>query len=158
MRLDKRGHREIGTLVRRADDEDGGAGGRVGEAVSVRAAGGPPPRIAGSVGSAVGLVVGGPPGRPGLRQRPFAALLPSLGSEAVVPPKRNRKKAIDCDMEKYARQHLVENFFCRIREFRRIATRYDQTESSYAVMIRMAAVRLTLAQLSTCATWLVMVS
>ena len=73
------------------------------------------------------------------------ALLASLGSEAVAPPKANRKKAIDCDMEKYARRHLVENFFCRIKEFRRIATRYDQTESSYAAMIRMAAVRLALA-------------
>lgn len=35
----------------------------------------------------VGPVVRGAAGRPGLRQRPFAALLASLGSEAVVPPK-----------------------------------------------------------------------
>ena len=73
------------------------------------------------------------------------ALVASLGAEAVVPPKSNRKEAIDCDMEKYARRHRVENFFCRIKNFRRIATRYDQTESSYAAMICMAAVWLALA-------------
>lgn len=37
-------------------------------------------------------------------------------TEAVVPPKCNRKEAIDCDMEKYARRHRVENFCCRIKE------------------------------------------
>ena len=53
--------------------------------------------------------------------------------------------AIDCDMKKYARRHRVENFFCKIKNFCRIATRYDQTESSYAATIRMAAVWLALA-------------
>ena len=47
-----------------------------------------------------------------------------LGAEAVIPPKSNRRKAIDCDMEKYRRRHRVENFFCEIKRFRRIATRY----------------------------------
>ena len=73
------------------------------------------------------------------------ALLASLGAEAVMPPKSNRKKVIEYDMAKYARRHLVENFFCRIKGFRRIATRYDQTESSYSAMICMAAVVLALA-------------
>ncbi len=73
------------------------------------------------------------------------ALLAARGAEAVVPPKSNRKAAIDCDMEKYRRRHHVENFFCRIKHFRRIATRYDQTESSYAAMIRVAAIWLALA-------------
>ena len=77
------------------------------------------------------------------------ALLAALGAEAVVPTKSNRWEAIDCDMEKYWRRHRVENFFCRIKHFRRIVTRYDQTESSYAAMIRIAAVWLALAQLST---------
>lgn len=73
------------------------------------------------------------------------ALLAAMGAEAVIPPKSNRKEAIACDMEKYRRRHRVENFFCRIKNFRRIATRYDQTESSYAAMIRMVAVRLAIA-------------
>lgn len=62
-----------------------------------------------------------------------------------MPPKSNRKGAIACDMEKYGRRHRVENFFCRIKNFRRVATRYDQTESSYAAMICVVASRLALA-------------
>ena len=53
--------------------------------------------------------------------------------------------AIEYDMAKYARRHLVENFFCRIKGFRRFATHYNQTESGYAAMICMAAVVLALA-------------
>ena len=73
------------------------------------------------------------------------ALLSTLGAEAVMPPKANRTEAIDCDMEKYGRRHRVENFFCKIKSFRRIATRYDQTELSYSTMILVVASVLALA-------------
>ena len=65
--------------------------------------------------------------------------LDARGAEAVIPPKSNRVKAIDCDMAKYRRRHRVENFFCKIKHFRRIATRYDQTASSYAALVWVVA-------------------
>ena len=34
-------------------------------------------------------------------------------------------------------RHLVENFFCKIKEFRRIATRYDKTDTSFSAMIHL---------------------
>ena len=37
----------------------------------------------------------------------------------------------------YKWRHLVENFFCKIREFRRIATRYDKTDTSFSAMINL---------------------
>ena len=46
----------------------------------------------------------------------------------MVPPKSNRKGAIACEMEKYGRRHRVENFFCWIKNFRRVATRHDRVE------------------------------
>ncbi len=39
---------------------------------------------------------------------------------------------------------LVENFFQRIKEFRRIATRYDKTDASYAAAIHLVAAFLAL--------------
>jgi transposase len=51
--------------------------------------------------------------------------LADRGAIAVIPPKANRVATIPCDFEMYKWRHLVENFFCRIKEFRRIATRYD---------------------------------
>jgi transposase len=54
------------------------------------------------------------------------AALHQRGATAVIPPRRNRKVCIDYDREMYKWRHLVENFFARIKEFRRIATRYDK--------------------------------
>ena len=57
------------------------------------------------------------------------------GAAAVIPPKRNRKEPINYDHEMYKWRHLVENFFAAIKEFRRIATRYDKTDSSFEATI-----------------------
>ncbi|CAO3428952.1 Mobile element protein [Azospirillum endophyticum] len=39
----------------------------------------------------------------------------------------------------YKWRHLVENFFCKIKAFRRIATRYDKTDTSFAAAIHLVA-------------------
>ena len=61
------------------------------------------------------------------------------GAQAVIPPKSNRKKLIASDFHKYRWRHLVEHYFCKLKAFRRIATRYDKTDTSYAAMINLAA-------------------
>ena len=61
------------------------------------------------------------------------------GSIAVIPPKSNRVEKIDCDFEMYRWRHLVENFFCKLKEFRRIATRYEKTDVSFTSMIHLAS-------------------
>jgi transposase len=65
------------------------------------------------------------------------AELNDRGAIAVIPPKATRKEAIDCDFEMYKWRHLIENFFCKLKEFRRIATRYDKTDDSYSAMIHL---------------------
>src|SRR3954465_4978399 len=59
------------------------------------------------------------------------------GVLAVIPPKANRAADIPCDFEMYKWRPLVENFFCKIKEFRRIATRYDKTDTSFSAMIQL---------------------
>jgi transposase len=46
------------------------------------------------------------------------------------------------DMYKW--RHLVENFFCNLKQFRRIATRYEKTGESFAAMIHLAGTRFAL--------------
>ena len=60
------------------------------------------------------------------------------GAHAVIPPRSNREGTIHCDFAIYAWRHLVENFFCKLKAFRRIATRYDKTDCSFASMIYLA--------------------
>jgi transposase len=67
-----------------------------------------------------------------------------VGALAVVPPKANRKTSIDCDFVMYRWRHLVENFFCNLKPFRRIATRYEKTDESFAAMIYLASTVLVL--------------
>jgi transposase len=65
--------------------------------------------------------------------------LSGRGVSAVIPPKGNRKADISCDYDMYKWRHLIENFFCSLKGFRRIATRYDKTDESFAAMIYLAA-------------------
>ena len=67
------------------------------------------------------------------------AELDRRGATAVIPPKSNRTGTIPCDFAMYAWRHLVENFFCKLKEFRRIATRYDKTDCSFTSMIYLAS-------------------
>jgi transposase len=70
--------------------------------------------------------------------------LATRGALAVIPPKTDRKVIIPCDFAMYRWRHLIENFFCDIKQFRRIATRYDKTDASYAAMINLVAAKLAL--------------
>jgi transposase len=72
------------------------------------------------------------------------ALLNARGAAAVIPAKADRKTPIPHDAEMYKWRHLVENFFQRIKEFRRIATRYDKTDASYAAALYLVAAFLAL--------------
>ena len=65
------------------------------------------------------------------------AELDDRGAMAVIPPKADRVRPIACDFAIYKWRHLVENFFCDLKEFRRIATRYDKTDTSYTAMIHL---------------------
>lgn len=61
------------------------------------------------------------------------------GATAVIPSKADRKTPIPHDAEMYKWRHLIENCFQRLKEFRRIATRYDKTATSFAAAIHLAA-------------------
>ncbi len=65
-------------------------------------------------------------------------------AQAVIPPKADRKAPIPCDFAMYRWRHLVENFFCDLKQNRRIATRYDKTDQSFAAFINLAATRIAL--------------
>jgi transposase len=72
------------------------------------------------------------------------AVLDDRGATAVIPSKADRKAPIPHDTEMYKWRHLVENFFQRLKEFRRIATRYDKTDTSFAAAIHLVGAFLAL--------------
>lgn len=72
-----------------------------------------------------------------------AALL-MKGILPVIPPKANRKDAIPCDFEAYRDRNRIERMFNRLKQFRRIATRYDKTARSFLAFLCLAAAKLWL--------------
>ena len=66
------------------------------------------------------------------------ALAAKYGHEPIVPPKKNRRNPWDYDKEKYKRRNVVERLFRRLKEFRRVCTRYDKTDTMFLAFIQFA--------------------
>lgn len=56
----------------------------------------------------------------------------------VIPGRSNRKRKIDYDKERYKSRHLIENAFCRLKDFRRVATRYDKLARNFLSAVALA--------------------
>ena len=59
----------------------------------------------------------------------------SAGAAAVIPPKKNRKRQRAYSKSLYKERNVVERFFCRLKHWRGIATRYEKSISSYRGMV-----------------------
>ena len=57
----------------------------------------------------------------------------------VIPSKANRKEPRPYDKDLYEARSLIENFFCKLKQFRAIATRYDKTARNFLAAIHLAA-------------------
>lgn len=70
--------------------------------------------------------------------------LAELEIEAVIPPKSNRKDPDPCDREAYKQRNLIERMFNKLKNWRRIATRYDKTARSFLAFISLVSAKMWL--------------
>ena len=61
------------------------------------------------------------------------------GAKIVISQHPRRANSIAIDAEIYKWRHLIENFFCKLKEFKRIAMRADKTDQSFKAIIHLAA-------------------
>ncbi|MBY3332482.1 IS5 family transposase [Rhizobium laguerreae] len=61
------------------------------------------------------------------------------GAKVVISQHPRRKAPLPLDSEIYKWRHLIENFFCKLNEFKRIAMRADKTDQSFSAIIHLAA-------------------
>jgi len=61
-----------------------------------------------------------------------------VGATPVIPGRRNRKRIIRYDEQRYRSRHLIENAFCRLKDFRRIHTRYDKLAANFLSAVALA--------------------
>lgn len=71
--------------------------------------------------------------------------LRSEGIKTVIPRKSNEKMALDgrslLNRDAYRNRNVVERCFGRLKEYRRIATRYDKTARNYLAMVKLGCIR-----------------
>jgi putative transposase len=60
-------------------------------------------------------------------------------SAVVIPSKKNRKVKREIDPEIYKNRNRIERLFCRLKQFRRVATRYEKLAKRYAMFVLITA-------------------
>jgi transposase len=68
--------------------------------------------------------------------------LEKTGAATVIPTRRNRKVQIPVDGHIYALRNRIERCFNKLKNARRLATRYDKTAASYLGFVHIAAIRI----------------
>ncbi|MCT3555481.1 IS5/IS1182 family transposase, partial [Lentilactobacillus buchneri] len=58
----------------------------------------------------------------------------------TIPPKSNAQDKWDCDYYVYCERHLIENYFNQLKNYRRIATRYDKLAHVFLQTIYIASI------------------
>lgn len=72
------------------------------------------------------------------------AIIEEMLAEAVIPPKANRVVQRVYDKEFYKERHLVECFFNKLKQFRRVFSRFDQTARNFLAFVQFASMMLWL--------------
>ena len=66
------------------------------------------------------------------------------GAEVVIPPKRNRKVQRPYDVDLYKERNRIERFFEKLKQLRRVATRYDKLLANLMGFVKLAAIAIWL--------------
>jgi len=69
----------------------------------------------------------------------FRSALAARGIAPCIPPKANRREALEYDKVLYRQRHKIENMFGRLKDWRRIHTRYDRCADIFLAAITLAA-------------------
>ena len=74
----------------------------------------------------------------------FVAAIEATGAEAVIPPRKTRILQRDYDRHLYKERNLAERFINRIKQYRRVATRYEKTARNFLGYVHVAAIMVLL--------------
>ena len=61
--------------------------------------------------------------------------------KAIIPPRPNRRFPRDYDKDLYRKRNIVERFIARLKENRRVATRYDKLAAHYLGFVLLASIK-----------------
>jgi transposase len=83
-------------------------------------------------------------GDKGYDSDPLVETIQARGAEAVIPPRTNRKVQRAYDQDRYQDRNLVERFFSKVKQYRRVATRYEKTARNFLAFVHLASIMILL--------------
>ena len=98
--------------------------------------------------TAVGALIKGlPPAAALIADRGYDAqavldLVRASGGHAHIPTQRDRKAQRSVPAAPYKRRNQIERFFCKLKHFRRVATRYDKLARNFLAAVLIASIRI----------------
>ena len=75
----------------------------------------------------------------------LVTLIKGVGAQAVIPPRSHRTEQRAYDRHVYKDRNLVERFFNRLKQFRRIATRYEKLANNFIALLNLVCAYIWLA-------------
>ena len=132
----KPGYRQVS---RRPDDEDPGADRRTRQSCPLRPAAGQHYDTIGVAPLIDGVEFDGLIADKAFDANWIIAKLNERGAKVVISQRPKRKAPLNIDRDVYKWQRLIENFFGKLKEFKRVAMRSDKTDASFAAMITLGA-------------------
>jgi transposase len=93
------------------------------------------------------LIEGLRPAREAIADRGYSARsiidrFAARGTTAHIPSQSNVRVVRTVDLQRYRQRNLVERFFCKLKHFRRIATRFDKLARNFLATVALASTRL----------------
>ena len=74
----------------------------------------------------------------------FVDEVEARGVKAVIPPRKNRTEQREVDWHLYRERNVVECFWSKIKQYRRVATRYDKKAQNFLAFVQVAAIMVML--------------
>ena len=68
----------------------------------------------------------------------------AMGACAVIPTQKSRKEQRQIDKDLYKERNLAERFWRRMKDFRRVATRYEKTDQNFLAFVHVASLMVLL--------------
>ncbi|QEG28196.1 Transposase DDE domain protein [Gemmata obscuriglobus] len=94
------------------------------------------------------LLAGAPPavtiGDKGYDKQELVDGIEARGGEAVIPSRKNRAEQRHIDTDRYKDRNLVERFWAKAKQYRRVATRYDKTARNSLAFVHIASIMILL--------------
>ena len=83
-------------------------------------------------------------GDKGYDSRAVVAAVEARGAEAVIPSRKNCKEQRAYDKDRYKDRNLVERFWLKLKQYRRVATRYEKTARNFLGFVLVASIMVLL--------------